>query len=185
MLDDIPAEFLPEVESGNWADGVNEDGTLQMIWSRMTVFTIRLGRWTRMWTFKRDDVLLRLWTDSTLVQVAEAAGLSGPHRVQPPRGGGGHAFCAGHLREPDGSRSSVAAWRRRYPQCPQCLVDQGTDTPALRSRTTGCRCLEQIHQRQARPGSPSTPVPVDRRIRSSGSAAGATSCSAQTARASR
>ena len=91
VLDDIPAEFLPEVESGNWADGVNEDGTLQMIWSPdEAVFTIRTGSDVdeECWTFKRDDVLLRLWTDSTLAQVAEAAGLSGPHRVQTAPGAG-------------------------------------------------------------------------------------------------
>ena len=77
MLDDIPGEFLPEVESGNWSDGLSEDGSLQMIWSPdEAIFTIRTGDDVDAddWSFRTDDVLLRLWTDSTLAQVADAAG---------------------------------------------------------------------------------------------------------------
>ena len=91
VLDDIPGEFLPEVESGNWSDGVSEDGLLQMVWSPdEAVFTIRSGEAVdeSVWSFRDDDVLLRLWTDSTLAQVAQAAGLSGPHRVESGSGAG-------------------------------------------------------------------------------------------------
>jgi SAM-dependent methyltransferase len=91
VLDDIPGEFLPEVESGNWADGISDDGSLQMIWSQdEAVFTIRSGEAVdeTVWSFRDDDVLLRLWTDSTLAQVAEGAGLSGPHRVESGPGTG-------------------------------------------------------------------------------------------------
>ena len=91
VLDDIPGEFLPEVESGNWSDGLSEDGSLQMIWSSdEAIFTIRSGDAVDAddWSFRNDDVLLRLWTESTLAQVADAAGLSGPERVESGPGAG-------------------------------------------------------------------------------------------------
>ena len=85
VIDDIPSEFLPEVAAGNWADGVSDDGTLQMIWEADDdVFTIRSGSEVdeSNWSIASDDVRLRLWTDERLTEAASAAGLSGPFRPE-------------------------------------------------------------------------------------------------------
>jgi len=79
VLDDLPGLFVPEVESGNWATGISEDGSLQLIWSeREDVFTVRSGEAVDPdhWSLHADDVLLRLWRRAALERVAEAAGLS-------------------------------------------------------------------------------------------------------------
>ncbi len=89
IIDDMPGEFLPEVQSGNWADGVSEDGMMQMLWAAEDdIFTIRSGPAVdeSNWSFTSDDVQLRLWTDESLGAVASAAGLSGP--VRPETGPG-------------------------------------------------------------------------------------------------
>lgn len=83
VIDDLPAEFIPEVEAGHWQTGLSPDGNMQMIWSdEDEVFTIRTGDAVDPdnWSLEPGDVRLRLWTDRSLMQVAEAAGLSAPTR---------------------------------------------------------------------------------------------------------
>ena len=44
ILDDIPGDLWPEVAQGGWANGVNEDESLQLVWEENdAVFTIREG----------------------------------------------------------------------------------------------------------------------------------------------
>ena len=44
ILDDIPGDLWPEVAQGRWANGVNEEETLQLVWAANdTVFAIREG----------------------------------------------------------------------------------------------------------------------------------------------
>ncbi len=81
VIDDIPSEFQPEVDSGNWTTGLSPDGNLQMIWDEHdSIFTIRGGDAIDedSWSLQDDDVRLRLWTRQSLSDVAGAAGLSGP-----------------------------------------------------------------------------------------------------------
>ena len=81
VIDDIPSEFQPEVQSGNWATGFSPGADMQMIWAEDdSVFTIRSGDAMdeEAWFLREDDVHLRLWNDQSLAQVASAAGLSGP-----------------------------------------------------------------------------------------------------------
>jgi cyclopropane fatty-acyl-phospholipid synthase-like methyltransferase len=89
VIDDIPSEFQPEVDSGNWTTGMSPDGDLQMIWDEHDpIFTIRSGEAIDedSWSLQGDDVRLRLWTRQSLSHVAAAAGLSGP---DPPVDGPG------------------------------------------------------------------------------------------------
>ena len=81
VIDDIPSEFQPEVDSGNWTTGLSPDGDLQMIWDEHDpIFTIRSGDSIdeTSWSLQDDDVRLRLWTRQSLSHAAAAAGLSGP-----------------------------------------------------------------------------------------------------------
>ena len=81
VIDDIPSEFQPEVDSGNWTTGLSPDGDLQMIWDEHDpIFTIRSGDSIdeASWSLREDDVRLRLWTRQSLSHAAAAAGLSGP-----------------------------------------------------------------------------------------------------------
>ena len=81
ILDDIPGDLWPEVAQGRWANGVNEEETLQLVWaSNDTVFAIREGDAVDadMWELGEDDRFLRLWTMGSLRLAAQLAGLSAP-----------------------------------------------------------------------------------------------------------
>ncbi len=81
ILDDIPGDLWPEVAQGQWANGVNEDQTLQFVWSQYdTVFAIREGDEVDIdsWELKESDQLVRLWTMGALRLAAKLAELSAP-----------------------------------------------------------------------------------------------------------
>ena len=81
ILDDIPGDLWPEVAQGRWANGVNEDETLQLVWAENdAVFTIREGDQvdSASWELRENDRLLRLWTMGALRLAASIAGLSAP-----------------------------------------------------------------------------------------------------------
>ncbi|MAI66732.1 MAG: hypothetical protein CMJ26_02500 [Phycisphaerae bacterium] len=81
IFDDIPGELWCEVAEGNWANGVSEDGTMQMVWAADdAVFTIREGDSVDedSWELKETDTQLRLWTMGSLRLLANVATLSAP-----------------------------------------------------------------------------------------------------------
>ena len=81
IIDDIPGDLWPEVSQGRWANGVNEDETLQLVWAHNdAVFTIREGNQvnTDSWELDEDDRQVRLWTMGALRLASQLAGLSVP-----------------------------------------------------------------------------------------------------------
>jgi SAM-dependent methyltransferase len=81
VLDDIPNDLWPEVANGNWANGVNDEGTLQLVWAENdVVFAIREGDNVDedSWGLKGNDTPVRLWTMGSLRLAARAADLSAP-----------------------------------------------------------------------------------------------------------
>jgi len=81
ILDDIPGDLWQEVSQGRWANGVNEDASLQLVWeANDAVFTIREGEQVRadLWELQENDQRLRLWTMGALRLAASLAELSVP-----------------------------------------------------------------------------------------------------------
>ena len=81
IMDDIPGDLWPEVAQGGWANGVNEEGTMQFVWAEDdAVFTIREGVQVDEsdWDLRDDEVTMRLWTAGALKLAAELADLSAP-----------------------------------------------------------------------------------------------------------
>ena len=81
ILDDIPGDLWPEVAQGRWANGVNEEESLQLVWDvNDAVFAIREGEAvdSDSWELGEDDRPLRLWTMGSLRLAAQLAGLSAP-----------------------------------------------------------------------------------------------------------
>jgi len=81
IIDDIPGDLWPEVAQGSWANGVNEDKTLQLVWAKNdAVFTIREADQvdSESWELKEDDRKVRLWTMGALKLAAQLADLSAP-----------------------------------------------------------------------------------------------------------
>ncbi len=87
ILDDLPGDLWPEVAEGRWANGVNEEGTLQLVWEENdAVFAIREGAQVDAdcWKLQESDHKLRLWTLGSLQLAAQLAALSAP--VVPVKG---------------------------------------------------------------------------------------------------
>jgi SAM-dependent methyltransferase len=81
ILDDIPGDLWPEVAQGRWAIGVNEEESLQLVWSHNdAVFAIREGEQvdTDSWELQEGDQRVRLWTMGAMRMAAKLAGLSAP-----------------------------------------------------------------------------------------------------------
>lgn len=81
IMDDIPGDLWPEVAQGGWANGVNEEGTMQFVWAEDdAVFTIREGEQVdeTNWELRDNDTKMRLWTKGALQLAAELADLSVP-----------------------------------------------------------------------------------------------------------
>jgi SAM-dependent methyltransferase len=83
VIDDLPADFWPELTDGNWQGGLSPDGTAQLVWHPSDqVFVIRTGTDVdrSCWTIRSGEPCFRLWTDSLLRLAAASAGLSAPER---------------------------------------------------------------------------------------------------------
>tara|TARA_B100000959_G_C14808991_1_gene552975 strand:+ start:122 stop:793 length:672 start_codon:yes stop_codon:yes gene_type:complete len=81
ILDDIPGDLWPEVAEGRWANGVNEDEALQLVWAKNdAVFAIREGDQVDAdtWGLKPEDRCVRLWTMGAMRLAAQLADLSVP-----------------------------------------------------------------------------------------------------------
>ena len=81
ILDDIPGDLWPEVAQGSWANGVNEEGSLQFVWAENdAVFAIREGEEVDVecWELKEGDQRVRLWTMGAMQLAARLADLSAP-----------------------------------------------------------------------------------------------------------
>ena len=92
IIDDIPRDLWPEIAEGRWCNGVNDEASLQLVWSKDdSVFAIREGDKVQPdnWEFGEDDRLLRLWTMGDLQLAARLSELSPPERPRiMPVGGG-------------------------------------------------------------------------------------------------
>jgi SAM-dependent methyltransferase len=81
ILDDLPGDLWPEVAQGRWANGINEERTLQLVWAvDDSVFAVREGDRVDedCWELKDSDCKLRLWTMGSLHLAAQLAELSAP-----------------------------------------------------------------------------------------------------------
>ena len=81
ILDDIPGDLWPEVAQGRWANGVNEEETLQLVWAQNdAVFAIREGEQVdaESWELQEGDQRVRLWTMGAMSMAAQLADLSAP-----------------------------------------------------------------------------------------------------------
>lgn len=81
LIDDMPRDFLPELTSGNWQNGISPDGDMQMVWEENDlVFALRQGDAVDpdVWQIGAGEQRYRLWTEASLTLVARAAGLSDP-----------------------------------------------------------------------------------------------------------
>jgi len=92
VIDDIPRDLWPEIAEGRWCNGVNDEETLQLVWSKKDpVFAIREGDDVQPnnWELGKDDRLMRLWTMGELQLAARLSDLSPPEspRVMPVGGG--------------------------------------------------------------------------------------------------
>jgi len=81
VLDDIPGDLWPEVVHGRWANGVNEEESLQLVWAHNdAVFAIREGEQVdaESWELRDGDQRVRLWTMGAIRMAAQLADLSAP-----------------------------------------------------------------------------------------------------------
>ena len=81
IIDDIPGDLWQELTEGRWCNGVNDEETLQLVWSNNdAVFAIRQGDQVQAdnWELGEDDRLLRLWTMGDLRLAARLSDLSPP-----------------------------------------------------------------------------------------------------------
>lgn len=79
VLDDFPRAGWGEISAGRWRDGVDESGSMQMVWATGDPeFAIRMGEEVdpRRDRIGPQDRTLRLWSRRELDDAAEFAGLS-------------------------------------------------------------------------------------------------------------
>ena len=82
VLDDLTADCWAEVACGNWAAGVDESGTMQLVWAvDDAVLAVREGDAVNLedWELGQEDRRMRVWTAGALRLASAAAGF------QPPR----------------------------------------------------------------------------------------------------
>ena len=81
IIDDLPNDLWGELTQGRWMEGVNEEGTMQLVWAKDDAcFAIREGEDVQQdeWGLTEQDRPLRLWTMGSLRLIAQCAGLSAP-----------------------------------------------------------------------------------------------------------
>lgn len=97
--DDFPFTGWNELTTGNWGDGVSEDGGMQMLWlPGEPEFVVRTGSEVdeRSREPRPEERVLRLWSMSELNDAATAAGLTvGGHDP--------HASLVLHLHQDEGA----------------------------------------------------------------------------------
>lgn len=84
MIDDLAADFWPEVTTGHWQSGVSDSDddqtpAMQMVWSADdAVFALRTGDRvdTESWMINPDEPRYRLWTMGSLRLAFRAAGFN-------------------------------------------------------------------------------------------------------------
>ena len=83
VLDDLAADLWPELTSGRWSIGMDDEASLQMVWSEDdAVFALRAGSQINptQWHLGSEDVRMRLWTSGALSLAARLAGYMSPER---------------------------------------------------------------------------------------------------------
>ncbi|MEE2819305.1 MAG: class I SAM-dependent methyltransferase [Planctomycetota bacterium] len=81
VIDDLPNDLWGELTQGRWMEGINEEGTMQLVWAKDDAcFAIREGDAVQHdeWVLTDQDQPLRLWTMGSLRLIAKCAGLSAP-----------------------------------------------------------------------------------------------------------
>ena len=87
-IDDFPITLWEELTEGNWGTGIDDDGSMQMIWEPgEPVFVLRRGEEVdaECWTPQGSDRRFRLWSMGELRLLGSLAGLDGP--TSSPGGG--------------------------------------------------------------------------------------------------
>ena len=83
-IDDIVSDTWRDVASGNWQEGVSEDGDMQLVWAEgENIVALRTGERVdeSSWSLTEADAPMRLWTMGELVLLARACGFSRPETV--------------------------------------------------------------------------------------------------------
>ncbi len=79
VVDDFPASGWTELAEGRWADGIDESGSMQMVWSSGNPeFAIRMGEEVDPGAdrIRPNERVLRLWSGRELDDAAQFAGLA-------------------------------------------------------------------------------------------------------------
>jgi len=81
VIDDILSETWADIASGNWQEGVSEDGSMQLVWAEGdALVAIREGDQIdeSSWTIREGDTPMRLWSRGALDLLAVAGGFARP-----------------------------------------------------------------------------------------------------------
>ena len=81
IIDDLPNDLWGELTKGRWMEGINEEGTMQLVWAKNDAcFAIREGEAVQSnhWELTKQDKPLRLWTMGSLRLIAKCTALSAP-----------------------------------------------------------------------------------------------------------
>ncbi len=81
VIDDLPNDLWGELTQGRWTEGINEEGTMQLVWAKDDAcFAIREGDEVQSnhWEIAENDRPLRLWTMGSIRLIAKCAALSAP-----------------------------------------------------------------------------------------------------------
>ncbi len=81
IIDDLPNDLWGELTQGRWMEGINEEGTMQLVWAKDDAcFAIREGDAVQRdhWELDETDRPLRLWTMGSMRLIAKCVGLSAP-----------------------------------------------------------------------------------------------------------
>jgi len=84
-IDDSPHSLWSEVSSGDWQEGLSEDGAMQMVWAPGdNVIALREGDDVDKsdWSVREGDRPIRLWSWGELRLLGAASGWGGPIREE-------------------------------------------------------------------------------------------------------
>jgi len=81
VIDDILRSTWSDIASGNWQEGVSEDGSMQLVWGAGdALVAVREGASVdeHSWSIRETDTPMRLWSRGALELLAVAGGLARP-----------------------------------------------------------------------------------------------------------
>ena len=81
VIDDFPVSGWREVAAGNWRDGIDDSGSMQMVWGHgEPIFTLRRGSAVNPenWSIGGEERKFRLWSMGELRLMGSLVGLGAP-----------------------------------------------------------------------------------------------------------